>query len=86
MALILLKLKKMNNKKIVAERLNLTGMVDWINSVYSKQTGNRFTVGDVQQYISRGHLPFYLGNLEVVKEEGYSNVKLYKVITNEVSD
>ena len=70
------------NENYLVRKQSLTGLTSWINSKYVKQTGNRFTIGDVQQYISRGHLPSYLGRQEIKLEDGYDNVKLYKIVEN----
>ena len=71
------------SKEYLARKLNLTGMVGWMNDNYKKQTGRKFTSGDIQQYIVRGHIPEYLGNNQIELEDGYKNVKLYKIVKNE---
>ena len=71
------------SKEYLETKLNLTGMVKWMNVNFKKQTGKAFTSGDVQQYIVRGHIPEYLGNNQIELEEGYVNVKLYKIVKNE---
>jgi len=72
-----------NKKEYTARRLNLTGLVKWMNDNLKKQTGNKFTTGDVQQYIAKNRLPIYLGGNEIEREDGYENVKLYKIVKNE---
>ena len=74
------------SKEYLVRKINLTGLVKWMNSNYKKQTNKDFTSGDVQQYIVRGHLPAYLGNNPIEKEDGYLNVKLYKIVKNEKSN
>lgn len=49
-----------------------------MNENYSKKTGNRFTISDVQGYTQRGHIPLYLGGNKVKVKE-ISGIKFYKL-------
>lgn len=72
-----------NKKEILAKRKSLTGLTAWINDNYKKQNGNPFTTNDVQKYIIRGHLPDYMGNVSIARDEEITDAKLYNVIKNE---
>ncbi len=65
----------------LTEKRTLTGLTNWMNETFKeKQTGTPFTFNDVQQYISRGCLPGYLGGNKIVKDETVVDVKLYNVL------
>ncbi len=47
---------------------NLTTLTEFLNETYlNKKTGKKFTTTDTQQYIRRGYLPKYLGNINIVQ-------------------
>lgn len=74
------------SKKYLVRNENLTGLVKFMNANFNKQTEKPFTSGDVQQYISRGHIPEYLGANRIEREDGYVNVKLYKIVKNDTTE
>ncbi len=50
----------------------LTSLTDHLNQVFKvKKSGEPFTVADIHKYVSRGHLPAYLGGypLERISDE-----------------
>lgn len=70
-------------REILVKRKSLTGLTAWINANYKKQNGNLFTTNDVQKYIMRGHLPDYMGKVEIVRDSEITDAKLYNVIKDE---
>lgn len=62
----------------------LTTLAEYLNENYSKKTGGKFTVSDVQGYIQRGYLPLYLEDQKIFVErteiEGVRGVKFYKLV------
>lgn len=66
-------------KELLVKKKSLTGLVHWLNENFVKQTGKKFSVGDVQSYIRRGHLPEYLGNNKIEREKSVADAKLYNV-------
>lgn len=78
-------MKKMKTEKsnILIEKKSLTGLVRYLNEKFKKQSGKQFTTGDVQQYVTRGSLPKYLGKISVVTDKSVSDVKLYNLVKNE---
>jgi hypothetical protein len=72
---------------IIVKNLTLTTMVDFLNDRFKfKNNGSKFQITDAQQYITRGKLPQYLGNFEVVKNENISSVKLYNILEKVEND
>lgn len=54
------------------ELYSLTTLTAYLNERFQvKKSGEPFTTGDVQQYISRGYIPKYLGNIRIKKDPGY---------------
>lgn len=64
--------KKENN-------LTLTELTKFLNSHYTKKTGEKFTTGDTQGYIRRGSLPDYMGEVSIEKNDSIPGVKLYNL-------
>lgn len=51
---------------IRGKHFSLTALAQHLNDKYgNKPSGAKYTAMDVQKYLTRGHLPEYLGNLEV---------------------
>lgn len=68
-------------KEFLVKGRTLTGLVNWLNEgMYVKQTGGKFTVGDVQSYIKRGYIPEYLGKNRIEHDVKLTDVKLYNVL------
>ena len=63
--------------------LTLTGMVNWLNENFEKQTNTNFTISDIQSYIRRGYLPRYLGKYSIKRDMKIPEVKLYFVTKDE---
>lgn len=52
--------------KYLLKGVSLTGLKNWLNENKKKQTGLKFTIGDVQQYaIKFKRLPKYLGGNKI---------------------
>ena len=67
----------------IERNLTLTGIVRWLNDNYEvKGTCKPFTYSDVQQYITIGHIPMYLGGYRIEKVEN-EYAKLYNIIIEE---
>lgn len=65
---------------IIAENLNLTGLVGFLNEEFKqKQSGKPFTKSDCQQYTRIKKLPSYLGDITIEKTI-IGSVKLYKLV------
>lgn len=61
---------------------NLTTLTEFLNETYkSKKTGKPFTTTDTQQYIRRGYIPKYLGNINIVKLKDFPG-RIYKLVKN----
>jgi len=60
-------------------KMNLTGLRDYLNEKFQKKNGKKFTVGDVQGYISRGRLPVYLSALQISEVTDVRGIKIYKL-------
>lgn len=73
------------SKEIVLRKKTLTGITKWLNETFKlKKSGKPFLLNDVQNYVKRGQLPTYLGGHEIVADNSIEDVKLYKIIKNEV--
>ena len=57
----------------------LTGLVKFLNTSMKKKSGKKFTIGDAQGYIKRGHLPLYLGGNEIRESKAVEGLKLYNL-------
>lgn len=63
--------------------LTLTGMVNFLNENFKKQSGTKFTTSDVQSYIRRGYLPKYLGDYSIHRDKKMTNLKIYNIKKDE---
>lgn len=59
--------------------ITLTSLVRHLNQSKRKKSGKKFTIGDAQGYVRRGHLPKYLGGGEIDGSDLADGVKLYNV-------
>lgn len=63
-----------------SEIYNLTTLTDYLNKKYlRKKSGKAFNRTDVQGYIKRGHLPEYIGNINIVLVDNLPG-KMYKLV------
>lgn len=55
--------------------------IDWLNEMFKKDSGKKFTAQDAYGYVQRGHLPHHFG-IYRVKEYDYPKVgiKVIRVI------
>lgn len=61
------------------EIYNLTTLTKYLNETYKKKkSGVEFRVADVQNYVRRGYLPRYLGNVTIVTLNNLPT-KMYKL-------
>lgn len=71
-------------KYYLAKRLNLQGLVEWMNDNFRKENGREFNRNDINAYVRRGYLPKRLGEIYIEKiETKYCTVKLYNLITED---
>lgn len=74
-------------KEYTIKGKTLTGLMKWLNSEenkdFKKRNNTKFTVGDVQGYITRGYLPMEMGNNEIEKDNSFQDVKIYNIVKNE---
>lgn len=72
-------------KEVIIKNANLTGIVNYLNSISKKQNGRCYTPRDVLGYIRRGFLPSYFGSIRIEEVENENcSVKLYNLVkTNE---
>lgn len=75
--------------KNIDKVFTLSGLRDYLNKNFKqKKSGTSFNLTDVQQYISRGFLPIYLGGnlLEEVKEKNIvSSARYYKIKSDKMT-
>lgn len=45
-----------------------------------KESGSKFTVQDLQNYVRRGYIPKYLGGNMIVPGDKMRDVKLYSIL------
>lgn len=65
----------------LVENRTLTGLVSWMNERFScKESGSKFTVQDLQNYVRRGYIPKYLGGNLIVPGDAMRDVKLYNIL------
>lgn len=66
--------------KYLAEELTLTQLTYWLNDRFKKKkSGKPFTVNDTKAYVTRKHLPRYLGFNRIEKTKKIKGVVLYNV-------
>lgn len=53
-------------ERYLLKEVNAQGLMHWMNENFRKESGQKFTRNDIQAYITRGHLPEYLGGNEIV--------------------
>lgn len=71
-------------KIFLAKRLNIQGLVEWMNDNFVKDNGKSFNRNDINAYIRRGHLPKYFGDILIEKiETKYCTINLYNVVTTD---
>jgi len=77
-----------DEKQYLVKDLNLISLVEWFNQYYAvKKSGEEFTVSDVQGYVKRKRVPFYLGGEEIeINSEKVKGVRSYSIIKNESKD
>lgn len=62
------------------ELYTLTTLKNYLNDRFKvKKSGEPFRISDVQQYVKRGRVPYYLGNIEITKEPSFP-MNLYTLI------
>lgn len=71
-------------ERYLLKEVNAQGLMHWMNENFRKESGQKFTRNDIQAYITRGHLPEYLGGNEIVLiPKKYCTIKMYNVLANE---
>lgn len=71
-------------KDYLLSEVNAQGILIWLNENFRKEDGKGFNRNDVQAYITRGHLPEYLGGNEIVViPKKHCTIRMYNVLANE---
>lgn len=67
-------------KVLLVSKITMSKMVEFLNdSGKKKQSGEPFTVSDVQSYVRRGSLPKHMGG-NIIEKCNIPNVKLYNIV------
>lgn len=63
-----------------------SGLKDYlIERFKTKKTLEPFTPQDIQNYIRRGYLPKYLGDIKIEETKGVRGIRTFKLIENDKS-
>lgn len=71
-------------EKYLLREVNAQGLLHWMNENLKKDNGKEFNRNDIQAYITRRHLPEYLGGNEIVViPKKHCTIRMYNVLANE---